>query len=213
MGKVRVAFYLSLDGYGAGPDQSLEDPLGRGGRQLHDWMFATRFFKTMLGQEGGSEGIDNDIMASSFDNLGAWVIGRNMFGPVRGDWGDNSWKGWWDDNPPFHLPVFVLTNHERKAVEMEGGTTFHFVTDGAAPALERAQEAAGNRDVRIGGGVVTVHQFLQARAVDEMHLAISPILLGGGEAFWDGLDLPALGYRLADNVDGERATHFFIERA
>ncbi|WP_447765972.1 dihydrofolate reductase family protein [Sphingopyxis panaciterrae] len=213
MSKVRVAaFSISLDGYGAGPDQTLQDPLGRGGESLHDWLVATRFFQEIYDKTGGTTGVDDDFGAQSFENLGAWIMGRNMFGPVRGDWPDEEWKGWWGDNPPYHVPVFVLTDHPRKSVEMEGGTTFHFVTDGIEAALERAREAAGGRDIRIGGGVSTIRQYLAARLIDELHLAIAPILLGSGESLLEGIDLPALGYRVTGQVASETATHILIGR-
>ncbi len=190
MSRLRVnGFALSLDGYGAGPAQSLEHPLGVGGTALHEWSFATRRFQAMFGGEGGSTGIDNDFVERGFDNMGAWILGRNMFGPVRGPWPDESWRGWWGDNPPYHVPVFVLTHHARPSIEMDGGTTFHFVTDGIHAALARAREAAQGRDVRLGGGVATIREYLQAGLVDEMHLAIVPKLLGNGEALLAGLDL------------------------
>lgn len=210
---VRVsAFSISLDGYGAGPDQSLDNPLGVGGTNLHQWAFATRTFRTMFGGEGGDTGIDEDFAARSMANVGAWILGRNMFGPVRGPWPDNSWKGWWGDTPPYHVPVFVLTNHPREPIEMNGGTTFHFVTDGIEAALERAKAAAGSRDVRIGGGVSTVRQYLERRLINELHLVMAPVLLGAGEALFAGLDLPKLGYRCRERVATEAVTHFVIGR-
>ncbi|MGV3479309.1 MAG: dihydrofolate reductase family protein [Sphingobium sp.] len=213
MGKVKVAgFALSLDGFGAGPDQSLEDPLGKGGRSLHEWAFATRTFREMFGEQGGEEGVDERFARQSMAGFGAFILGRNMFGPVRGDWPDNEWQGWWGDNPPYHAPTFILTHHPRAPIEMEGGTVFHFVTDGIEAALERAREAAGELDVKIGGGAETVRQYLRAGLIDEMHLAIAPVLLGRGEALFAGLDLPALGYRVAESVAGERATHVVITR-
>lgn len=213
MSKLTVrAFTISLDGYGAGPDQSMNEPLGVGGEDLHEWMVTTRSFKTMQGGEGGTTGTDEDFTVRSFENIGTWIMGRNMFGPVRGDWPDESWKGWWGDNPPYHVPVFVLTNFERKPVEMEGGTTFHFVTDGIESALEQAKKAAKGKDVRVGGGVSTIRQYLAARLIDDMHIAMSPILLGRGENLFAGLDLPALGYRVASRVATDRATHLTIER-
>jgi len=215
MSKVRVAAYsISVDGYGAGPDQSLQQPLGRGAEALHEWFIPTRTFQTaVLGKEDGTTGIQEDFAAKSFENVGAWIMGRNMFGPVRGNWPDESWKGWWGDNPPYHVPVFVLTHHARRPIEMEGGTVFHFVTDGIEAALERARAAAGARDVRIGGGASTVRQYLQARLIDEMHLAISPVLLGRGESLFQGLDLPALGYRVTKQVATDAATHVMIGRS
>ena len=196
MSKLRVnCFSVSLDGYGAGPDQSLENPLGVGGKAVHEWVFPTRTFQAMFGQDGGTTGVDDDFAARGFENLGAWVMGRNMFGPVRGPWPDDSWKGWWGKSPPYHVPVFVLTHHPRAPLTMEGGTTFHFVTEGIEAALERAREAAGGKDVRIGGGVATVRQYLEARLIDELRLAIAPVLLGGGENLFAGLDLPALAIR------------------
>ncbi|AXK83200.1 dihydrofolate reductase [Pseudolabrys taiwanensis] len=206
------AFSVSLDGYGAGPEQSLEKPLGVGGETLHTWAFGTRTFKKMFGQEGGSTGVDEDFAARSFENLGAWILGRNMFGPIRGDWPDENWKGWWGDNPPYHCPVFVLTHYPRASIEMEGGTTFHFVTDGIHAALERATQAANGRDVRIGGGAATIRQYLAAGLVDEMHLAVSPVVLGTGEPFFAGIDLPKLGFERTEHVATEHATHVVLTR-
>ena len=213
MGKVRVAaFSVSLDGFGAGPGQDLENPLGRGGMDLHRWMLATRTFHAMTGQEGGSDGPDEDFAARSMANCGAWILGRNMFGPIRGPWPDESWKGWWGDNPPYHVPAFILTHHARAPITMQGGTEFHFVTGGIEAALAQAKEAAGERDVRIGGGVATVRQYLRAGLLDEMHLAMSPILLGQGEALLAGIDLPALGWRVAEHVPTPLATHVVLTR-
>jgi dihydrofolate reductase len=213
MPRVRVhAFALSLDGYGAGPDQDRDNPLGRGGMALHQWFFPTRTFQRMFGKDEGTTGMDDDFAARGLDNIGAWIIGRNMFGPVRGPWPDESWKGWWGDNPPYHVPVFVLTHHARPPLTMAGGTVFHFVTDGIAAALARATEAAGSRDVRIGGGVATVRQFLAARLVDHMHVAVSPILLGGGEALFVGLDLQRLGYDVAEHVPSPAASHVVLSK-
>lgn len=214
MGKVRVnAFSISADGYGAGPEQSLEQPLGKGGEAFHEWVVETRHFKGMYGNaEGGSEGVDNAFAERAMAGLGAWVMGRNMFGPVRGEWPDHEWKGWWGHNPPYHCPVYVLTHHARPPLEMEGGTVFHFVTDGPDRALELARAAAGDRDIRIGGGVSTVRHYLKTRAIDEMHLAIAPVLLGSGEALLEGIDLPALGYRVAEQAPGEQALHLVIAR-
>jgi dihydrofolate reductase len=212
MSKVRVAaFTLSLDGFGAGPNQSLEAPLGVGGEQLHGWMVGTQTFRRMvLGAEGGSTGVDDGFAVRSFDNVGAWILGRNMFGPVRGPWPDESWKGWWGPSPPYHVPVFVLTHHARPPLEMEGGTTFHFVTDGFEAALRRAKEAAGGKDVRIGGGASTIRQYLQAGLIDEMHLAISPVLLGSGESLLAGIDLPALGWCVTKREATEQAMHVLL---
>jgi dihydrofolate reductase len=213
MTKVRVnSFTISLDGYGAGPDQTVAEPLGRGGEDLHQWFFPTRTFRKMLGKDDGTTGIDEDFAARGMANAGAWILGRNMFGPVRGPWPDNSWKGWWGPNPPYHVPTFVLTNYAREPIEMEGGTTFYFVTDGFEAALERAKEAAQGRDVRIGGGVATVRQYLQARLIDELHLVISPILLGGGEHLLAGIDLAALGYTVTEHVPTQAATHVVLTK-
>ena len=206
------SFTISLDGYGAGPDQSVKEPLGVGGEELHEWMVTTRTFKALQGKEEGTTGTDDEFTARGFENVGAWIMGRNMFGPVRGDWPDESWKGWWGDNPPYHVPVFVLTNHARRSVEMEGGTTFHFVTDGIEDALYRAKEAAGSRDVRIGGGASTVRQYLEARLIDEMHIALSPVVLGRGESLFGGLDLLALGYEVTEHLPSENATHVVFSR-
>jgi dihydrofolate reductase len=213
MPKLRVnCFSISLDGYGAGPGQTLENPLGVGGMGLHEWFVGTRTFRRMFGKEGGSAGPDEDFAARGIDNLGAWILGRNMFGPVRGPWPDDAWKGWWGDNPPYHVPVFVLTHHARAAIEMAGGTTFHFVTDGIAAALKRARDAAGPKDIRIGGGVATIRQYLTAGLVDEMHLAISPVLLGAGEHLLGGLDLPKLGYQRTEHVPTAAATHVVLAK-
>lgn len=206
------AFTISLDGYGAGPEQSLENPLGKGGEALHEWFIPTPTFRAMTGKEGGETGIDEDFAAGSFENLGAWILGRNMFGPVRGPWPDDSWKGWWGDTPPYHVPVFVLTHHARPPIEMKGGTTFHFVTDGIDSALRQAREAAGGKDVRVGGGVSTVHQYLRKRLIDDMHIAVSPLLLGSGESLFAGIDLAALGYACTEQVGSPRATHFTVTK-
>ena len=206
------SFTISLDGYGAGPRQSLETPLGVGGEDLHDWLVNTRTFKRMQGREGGDTGIDEDFAARGMAGVGAWILGRNMFGPIRGPWPDESWSGWWGANPPYHVPAFVLTHHKRPPLEMEGGTVFHFVTEGIDAALELARAAAGRLDVRLGGGVATIRQYLQARLVDEMHLAVSPILLGAGEHLLAGLDLPALGYRCTESVPSAKAVHYIIAR-
>jgi dihydrofolate reductase len=213
MPKLRVhTFSVSLDGYGAGPHQDVSNPLGVGGEELHEWIVDTRTFRAMGREEGGRTDVDDEFAARGFANVGAWILGRNMFGPVRGPWPDDAWKGWWGPNPPYHTPVFVLTHHARPSVEMAGGTTFHFVTDGIHAALERAMAAAGGQDVRLGGGVATIRQYLQARLVDEMHVAIAPRLLGSGESLWSGLDLPALGYRCVEHVPSPRATHVVLAR-
>jgi dihydrofolate reductase len=213
MTKVIVSgFSLSIDGYGAGPSQSLEDPLGKRGEELHTWMVETAMFHEMLGKEGGSQGIDNDYATRSMEGFGAFILGRNMFGPVRGGWTDDAWKGWWGDNPPYHAPTFVLTHYPRNPVEMEGGTVFHFVTGGIEAALEQARSAAAGRNVKIGGGVSTVRQYLQAGLIDEMHLAISPVVLGRGEAMFADLDLPALGFRVIDHAVTEAATHIVLTK-
>jgi dihydrofolate reductase len=206
------AFSISVDGYGAGPDQTRETPLGAGGEELHDWLVNSRSFKLLYGGEGGTTGIDEDYASRAMTGLGAWIMGRNMFGPVRGPWPDDSWRGWWGKNPPYHVPVFVLTHHERPSLTMEGDTVFHFVTEGIHVALERAREAAGDRDIRIGGGASTIRQYLEARLVDELHVPVAPILLGSGEPLYSGLDLPALGYRVTKCVAGEQATHYVIGR-
>src|SRR4051812_13615433 len=210
MPKVRVdSFTISLDGYGAGPRQDLENPLGRGGTSLHQWMLPTRSFQRMYGSGEGTTGPDNDIAEKSMKNVGAWIMGRHMFGPQRGPWPDDGWRGWWGENPVYHCPVFVLTHYPRSPMEMEGGTTFHFVNDPIEDVLFRAKEAAGDRDVRIGGGAATVRQFLEARLVDEMHLAISPVVLGSGESLLQGLDLQRLGYGVSRHVTTEAAMHVF----
>jgi dihydrofolate reductase len=213
MGKVRVAaFSVSVDGFGAGPRQDLQNPLGVRGLEMFAWFFHTEAWKSMHGEGGGSRGVDNDFAARSFENVGAWILGRNMFGPVRGPWGDESWKGWWGEIPPSHTPVFVLTHHARRALEMGGGTTFHFVTEGIQSALNRAHEAARGKDVRIGGGVATIRQYLMAGLIEEMHLAFSPVLLGDGEALFAGINLHALGFRVVQTVEGEGATHVVMVR-
>jgi len=213
MSKIKVAcFGISIDGFGAGLEQSLENPMGVGGMALHEWAFETRTFHQMMGKEGGSTGIDEGFAQRGFENVGAWILGRNMFGPVRGPWPDESWKGWWGTNPPYHVPVFVLTHHARDPIEMEGGTTFHFVTDGIHAALERAKAAAKGRDVRIGGGVSTIRQYLQANLIDEMHLVMSPSLLGKGESLLAGIDLPGLGYRRTEHVTTPNAMHAVFTR-
>jgi dihydrofolate reductase len=213
MSKVRVAaFSISIDGFGAGPRQDLQNPLGVRGTELPAWFFPTDIFKKMQGQSGGSTGVDNEMAARAFENVGAWILGRNMFGPVRGAWQDDSWKGWWGTNPPYHTPVFVLTHHARAPLEMEGGTTFYFVTEGVESALKQAREAAGGKDVRIGGGVSVLRQYLVAGQIDEMHLAMSPVLLGEGENLFAGINLHQLGFAASRTVAGENATHVFISK-
>ena len=213
MSKVRVqCFGFSLDGFSAGPRQDLENPLGVRGFELMDWFMPTRTWRAMQGMEGGETGVDDRMAGQGFVNLGAWILGRNMFGPVRGPWPDESWKGWWGDEPPYHVPVFVLTHHARAPIEMKGGTTFHFVTGGIHEALEKARKAAGEMDVRIGGGASTVRQFLRARLIDEMHVALRPVLLGEGEQPLRDLDLRALGYRVEESFAGERATHVIVRK-
>ena len=213
MGRVRVAgFAVSIDGFGAGPEQSLNHPLGVRGPELHNWFYPTRTFRSMIGQDGGTEGIDDRFAKAAMAGFGAFILGRNMFGPVRGDWPDDVWKGWWGDNPPYHAPTFILTRYPRAPIVMEGGTTFHFVTDGIEAALAQARAAAGQLDVKIGGGVSTVRQAVLAGAVDEMHLVLSPVVLGRGEALFTGIDLPGLGYRVAEAVPTEQATHLVLKR-
>ena len=213
MSKLKVqCFGISVDGYGAGPDQGLDHPLGVRGTELMSWFFPTRVFRSMQGQQGGETGIDNEMAERGMSGLGAWILGRNMFGPVRGPWPDESWKGWWGDEPPYRTPVFVLTHHPRPALEMKGGTVFHFVTEGIEAAREQALAAAGGRDVRVGGGVATVRQYLQAGLIDEMHLAVRAVLLGRGENLFQGLDLDALGYEVDRLVPGERAAHVFVRK-
>ena len=215
MSKLRVeSFTISIDGFGAGPNQDLDNPLGVGGTSLHGWAFSTRTFqRAVFGSEGGSTGtIDDDFAARGFRNIGAWILGRNMFGPVRGPWPDENWRGWWGANPVYHVPVFVLTHHARAPLVMEGGTTFHFVTEGIATALALAREAAKGKDVRIGGGVNVVQQYLRQRLIDEMHVAISPVLLGSGERLFEGIDLPALGYACTEHMASPLATHLILTR-
>jgi dihydrofolate reductase len=213
MSKLRVnAFSVSLDGYGAGPDQSLDRPLGRGGEALHQWLIPTRTFQAMQGESGGTGGVDDAFAARSMENLGAWILGRNMFGPIRGPWPDEAWRGWWGEEPPYRCPVFVLTHHARPPLEMQGGTVFHFVTGGIGEALERAREAAGACDIRVGGGAATIRQYLQAGLIDELHLAVAPLLLGAGEPLFARLDLPMLGYQVAEQWASERAMHVVLAR-
>lgn len=207
------AFSVSLDGFGAGPNQSLENPLGVGGRGLHGWAMATKTFRKMVfGQEGGSTGPDEDFAARSFENIGAWILGRNMFGPVRGPWPDDSWKGWWGDEPPYHVPTYVLTHYPREPLVMQGGTTFHFVTDGIHAALDRAKASAEGKDIRLGGGVALIEQYLNAGLVDELHIAISPVLLGSGERLFRNVDLVELGFECAERICTEQATHIVLRR-
>jgi dihydrofolate reductase len=213
MSKVRVAaFGISLDGYGAGPDQSLSNPLGVRGPEIMGWFFPTRTFQQMHGSGDGTTGIDDAFAVKSFETIGAWILGRNMFGPVRGPWPDNSWKGWWGETPPYQVPVFVLTHHPRKPLAMNGGTVFHFITDGIESALAQAKAAAGEKDVRIGGGVRTIRQYLQADLIDELHMALSPVLLGRGESLLHGIDMTALGFGKPRVTVGENATHFLITK-
>ena len=221
MSKLRVnGFSISIDGYGAGSDQELANPMGVSGMGLHKWVLGTKTFQKMsadfaaslIGDEVGRGGVDDDFAARGFENLGAWIMGRNMFGPVRGPWSDDSWKGWWGKNPPYHVPVFVLTHHARAPITMEGGTTFHFVTDGIHAALNRAKEAAQGKDVRLGGGVATIRQYLTAGLIDEIHLVISPVLLGRGEHLLAGIDMVSLGYRCTEHSSTDRATHVVLTK-
>jgi len=214
MTRVRVeSFTISLDGYGAGANQSLENPMGVGGSELHQWALPTRTFqREVFGAEGGTTGIDEEFAARGFENIGAWILGRNMFSPDRGLWTDLTWKGWWGDNPPYHVPVFILTHHARPSFEMAGGTTFHFITGGIHEALDRARAAAGEKDVRIGGGADTIIQYLRAGLIDELHFAISPVLLGSGERLFEGVDLRALGYQCVRTAASEKATHVVLQR-
>ena len=213
MSKLRVkAFAVSFDGFSAGPRQDLENPLGVNGVELMDWMFETRTWRLMHGQEDGETGSDDQLAAQSMTGFGAWILGRNMFGPIRGPWPDESWKGWWGEEPPYHVPTFVLTHHARDRVPMKGGTEFRFVTSGIEEALAQAKEAAGGRDVRLGGGVATIRQYLTARLIDDLHLAVRPVLLGEGETLFGGLDLRELGYACTRHAFGERAMHVFLEK-
>lgn len=214
MMRVRVeSFTISIDGYGAGPNQDINNPLGIGGTELHRWLLPTQTLqRALFGKDGGTTGIDNDFAARGFRNIGAWIIGRNMFGPVRGDWPDMNWKGWWGGNPPYHVPVFILTHHARPSIEMDGGTTFHFITGGIGEALDRAREAADGKDVRIGGGANTIQQYLRRGLIDEMHIAISPVLLGGGERLFEGVDMRAQGYQCVEFRATENATHVVLQR-
>ena len=212
MTRVRVeSFTISIDGYGAGPNQDINNPLGIGGTDLHQWAFPTRTFqRALFGKDGGTTGIDNDFAARGFENVGAWILGRNMFGPVRGAWPDMSWKGWWGDNPPYHVPVFILTHHAHPPIEMDGETTFHFITGGIGDALDRAREAAAGKDVRIGGGPNTIQQYLREGLIDEMHIAIAPVLLGKGERLFEEVDMRALGYECVQFVASDKATHVVL---
>ncbi|MGN2249557.1 dihydrofolate reductase family protein [Frateuria sp. GZRe14] len=213
MGKVRVAgFSISIDGFGAGIEQSLQNPLGKRGPDMFEWFFGTRTFRAMQGASGGSEGTDEAYAGRSMAGFGAFILGRNMFGPIRGPWPDEAWKGWWGDNPPYHAPTYVLTHHPRDPITMEGGTTFHFVTGGIRDALDQAKAAAGDKDIKIGGGVSTVRQYLEAGLIDQMHFAIAPVVLGQGEAIFAGLDLPALGFKVTEHVATELATHVVLAR-
>jgi dihydrofolate reductase len=212
MSRLRVSFAISLDGYGAGPNQDADNPLGIGGMALHEWVFATRTFRQKHGRDGGAAGVDDDFVARGYENIGAWIVGRNMFGPVRGPWPDNAWKGWWGDDPPFHTPVFVLTHYPRASIEMSGGTSFHFVTDGIQAALKRAVDAANGQDVRLGGGIATIRQYLRVGLVDEMHLGMSPILLGSGECLLEGIDAVKFGYQCTERVSSPNAMHFVITK-
>ena len=214
MTRVRVAsFTISLDGYGAGPNQDIDNPLGEGGTQLHQWLVSTRTFqRTLFGKDGGTTGIDDDFAARGFWNVGAWILGRNMFAPNRGAWADTDWKGWWGDNPPYHTPVFILTHYARPSIEMEAGTTFHFITGGIRDALDRAREAAAGMDVRIGGGPDTIRQYLREGLIDELHFAIAPVVLGRGEPLFEGVDLRALRYECAEFVASEKAMHAVLRR-
>lgn len=214
MTRVRVeSFTISLDGYGAGPSQDLNNPLGVGGTDLHQWLFPTRALqRALFGKDSGTTGVDDGFAARGFQNVGAWILGRNMFGPIRGPWPNEDWKGWWGDNPPYHVPVFVLTHHARAPLAMAGDTTFHFVTGGIHEALDRAREVANGKDVRIGGGSNTIQQYLRAGLIDELHLAISPVLLGGGERLFEGVDMRASGYECTQFVGSEKATHVVLRR-
>jgi dihydrofolate reductase len=213
MSKVRVgAFSLSIDGFGAGPEQSLNDPLGKRGPEIFEWFFQTRTFHAMAGRDGGSDDVDEKYASSGNTGFGAFILGRNMFGPIRGEWPDESWKGWWGDNPPYHAPTFILTHYPRDPVVMDGGTTFHFITGGIEEALEQAKSAAGDKDIKIGGGVSTVRQYLQAGLIDEMHFAIAPVVLGKGEAMFARIDLPLLGFRVAAHESTQNATHIVLKK-
>ncbi len=214
MGQVRIeSFAISLDGYGAGPDQDINNALGVGGQALHRWFISTRTSQRAHGSGDGTTGVGDDFAARGFRNIGAWILGRNMFGPIRGPWPDSNWKGWWGDNPPYHVPVFVLTHHARSPLEMAGNTTFHFVTGGIHEALDRAREAANGMDVRIGGGTHVIQQYLREALIDELHIAIAPVLLGRGERLFEGMDLRALGYECVQFAASRKATHVILQRA
>jgi dihydrofolate reductase len=216
MGIVKVAaFSISLDGFSAGPSQDINNPLGLRGPEIFDWFFKTKMFDKMHGngEQGGGAGVDNDWAEKSFENVGSWILGRNMFGPIRGPWADESWKGWWGEEPPYHVPVFVLTHHPRSPIAMKGGTVFHFVSDGISSALTKAKEAAKAKDVRIGGGVATIRQYLQAGLIDQMHLAYSPVYIGKGENLLTGIDLSSLGFKLVERVYGENAMHVLLRKS
>jgi len=213
MTRLRVlSFSMSIDGFSAGPDQDLQNPLGVGGPELFDWFFHTRTWQQQHGGDEGESGVDDDFAAQSFDNIGAWILGRNMFGPVRGPWPDEEWKGWWGEEPPYHVPAFVLTHHARATIPMKGGTEFRFVTDGIESALQQAREAAQGKDIRLGGGVSTIRQYLQAGLIDDLHLVLSPVLLGRGEELLHGIDTRALGYECVKHAAGGRAAAHLILR-
>jgi dihydrofolate reductase len=213
MSKLRVhCFGISLDGLGAGPSQDIDNPLGVGGVDLHQWFFPTRSFQKMHGNGDGTTGIDNDFAERGWDRVGAWILGRNMFAPNRGAWSDDQWKGWWGDNPPYHNQVFILTHHPRASIQMEGGTIFHFVTDGIHAALKRAREAADGLDVRVGGGPATIRQYLQAGLIDQLHIAISPVVLGSGESLFAGIDLLKLGYKCTEHATSHAAMHVVLTK-
>jgi len=215
MSKVKVAAYsLSLDGFGAGPEQSLENPMGKGAMEIHSWVFPTQTFQQMHGdaKTQGTTGIDNDFATRSFENIGAWILGRNMFGPIRKEWPNDEWKGWWGENPPYHVPVYVLTHYPREPLQMAGDNTFHFITDGIEPALDKAKTAAKGKDVRIGGGAQTIRQYLQKGLIDEMHLAYTPVYLGQGENLLAGLNLPKMGFQIAEKKPGEGALHVILKK-
>jgi len=213
MGNVHAsAFSITLDGFSAGPNQTKETPLGVGGLEMMDWMFPTQSFMQMQRKDGGETGVDNEFVVKAMTGNGAWILGRNMFSPSRGPWPDDGWKGWWGDEPPYHVPTYVLTHYPREPIEMKGGTTFHFVTDGIHSALEQAKAAAGDKDIRIGGGPETVRQYLNERLIDELHLALRPIFLGKGETIFEGLNLRELGYKVEETVPGERATHLIVRK-
>jgi dihydrofolate reductase len=214
MTQVRVeSFTISVDGYGAGPRQGIDNPLGVGGTELHEWFLPTRTFRRAhSGAEDGTTGVDDDFAARGFENIGAWILGRNMFGPIRGPWPNMDWEGWWGDDPPYHVPVFILTRHPRPSIRMRGNTTFHFVTGGIHEALMLAKEAAAGMDVRIGGGPNVIQQYLRAGLIDELHLAIAPVLLGSGARLFEDLDLRAMGYRCIRFVASDKATHVVLRR-